>query len=180
MIEFLSGLDYGNVPAWLTAGTVGFAAATFTVAQRDRILKPPRAVTQEGFLGPDMDGLDVEIHNDGDGKIEQVQIRLWSVTLKGRKIEQLGRVGASIRIGPGETRRVRIVKDDPDAIKAMNKKDHSYYVEVKFRDVNRRWWVLGDLGQPKRLRFEQRRRRIESLRGETPEMVVARRIEGGI
>ncbi|WP_158630365.1 hypothetical protein [Glycomyces terrestris] len=42
MIEFLSGLDYGSVPAWLTAGTVGIAAATFIIAQRDRILKPPR------------------------------------------------------------------------------------------------------------------------------------------
>ncbi|WP_157974680.1 hypothetical protein [Glycomyces dulcitolivorans] len=180
MINFLSGLDYGSVPAWLAVGTVGLAAATFVVTQRDRILKPPRAVTQESHTCPDKDCLDVDVHNDGEGQIEQVRIRLWSVTLRNRKIEILGRWGASVRIGPGETQRVRIIDRDASAIRAMTHEGQTgYYIEVVFRDINRRWWYLDKLGKPKRLRFEQRRRRRGTRRGEFPEMAVAHLAERG-
>lgn len=165
MSEFFGRLDYGSVPSWLALGTLILAAATFAIAQRDRILKAARSVMVEGHWNRDLESFEIDVHNDSDTQLHQVEVQLWAVDGTNRKIQEAGQRCAAIRIGPKETKRACVIRDDLDAIHLINSGDNSdtsALIEVSFRDSNRRYWMLTGAGKPRRLWNERQRQKLAS------------------
>jgi hypothetical protein len=77
--------DWGDVPAWLTAGTVVVALATFYMGRRDAARGPAAhvyVVVVDYRTGTPTDDdptfTDVEVRNDGDFPIFDLSVQVWN------------------------------------------------------------------------------------------------------